>query len=96
MIIEYRDTAHCEITKGDKCSCQFYFRRKRTTNIILELRHVAIANLDKNMEDIYLILQNVYKNKSCRSKCEIYFNNDFIEITNKGVFPNIIILKNEQ
>lgn len=94
MIIEYTDTAKSTKVEGNDFTA-LLFNRKHNTNIIYELWSVVKENERKPFEEMYEILREAYKNRQSRSRCEIYRHTDsMIEVNNKGVFPNILITKN--
>lgn len=93
MIITYQDTAKFTTFEGNGWTAYFYNRGKRDTAVIYEMwgwvsYHKDVS--DKN--ELYLKLKEAYRNKKSRSFAEFSSPGDStIEITNKGVFPNILI-----
>ena len=92
MIVEYIDDAKYVELKGLDWAAYFY-DRKRNTNIVHELWAVLEQNVKSDFESLYEILRYSYNNRTSRSKIEIYKSKDTIEMTNKGIFPNIMIIR---
>lgn len=61
--------------------------------IIYSLWKVILANLDKEFSEICELIKEGYKNKTVKSRVDIYYENGKLEIIRKGVFPNIMIIK---
>lgn len=98
MIIEYTDTARKTEILGIDYKAQLFHRGKRDTNIVDELWTVIKNNLDVKFMDLKEVIKQAYENKKSRSRIDIiglYGSDNYIEMTNKGVFPNILILKND-
>ena len=92
MIIEYKDTAR-SIHLATKNWDAYLYDRKRNTNIVHELLETLKANNSLGFEDLQGILRLAYSSRKSKARIEFYFDKDTIEITNKGVFPNILIRK---
>lgn len=91
MIIEYKNTARFREFKGNNFTAYFYYR-KRNTNIIYELWEAIqqVPNIS-NVETMHQYLMAQYILAKSKSRCQIYKSDGYINITNKGVFPNILI-----
>ena len=96
MIIEYTDTARYTTEQGSDWSAKRFFRGKRDTIIVDELWKTILENKDKPFSEMYQILKTAYFLKTCKSRIDIYYGKYFIECTNKGIFPNILIANNNQ
>lgn len=98
MIIEYTDTARRTEVIGSDFKAYLYHRDKRNTNVVYELWDVIKTNIDKDFVSLKDIIREAYSDKKSKSRIDIiglYGPDNYIEMTNKGVFPNILILKNK-
>ena len=96
MIITYTDTAHCTEIKGLYLTARYYHRKNRDTNIVWEIWRVVKENIDRPLIEMSEPVRQAYKNRKSKSRLDILYEKDYIEMTNKGVFPNIMIIKNEK
>ncbi len=93
MIIESTDTAKSLEMLGKDWKARLYIRGKRDTNIVHELWNKLCENRNKPYSELYNLLSESYRKRESKSRIEIYYEKDYIELTNKGVFPNISITK---
>ena len=84
---------------GEIAACDwsaFRWTKKHDTYIIHYLWEHLVKHVDTSFDDLGDILKAHYKDRHAegiKSSADIYFDTSTIEITNKGVLPNILIQK---
>jgi len=53
----------------------------------------VIENSDDKFDNLCAAIKEAYKNRTVKSRCDIYQTEDRLEITTKGVFPKIVVYK---
>ena len=74
----------------------YRWRKSSHTQILYILENVVEGNTDSTFDDLAEKIKTAYKERTVKSKVEIYTGEkNRIEIIRKGIFPSIIICKNE-
>lgn len=94
MIITYTSNPPDRIIKSLLWEARRY-SKSNDTQIISLLWQTISNNREMSFLEIGEKLQKVYAEKFVRSKASIYVNDQEIEVLTKGVFPHILILRNE-
>lgn len=59
--------------------------------IVWALYNLVVKSKELTFEELYVVIKERYKNKSEKSRCEIYKDENTIEIITKGTFPKFYI-----
>lgn len=93
MIITY-DKGYRVAYKGNGWTC-YSDTKMKDSLIVHALEGVVAENKDKTFDEIYDLLKDRYDNKTEKSRCSIYKEDNTIDVTVRGVFPRFYILKDD-
>lgn len=92
MIITYT-RGRADFERLGKNWIAYRWHKYSDTLILHNLWKVISDNLDKDFEEICEIAKSSYKNRTVKSRVDVHREKDSLEITRKGIFPNILIKK---
>ena len=91
MIITY-DKSYRKSTEGNGWT-MFSDVKMKDSLIVHALESLVHKNAELTFDELYDKLKERYKNKTEKSYCDIYKDENQIDVTVRGVFPRFYILK---
>lgn len=95
MIITYTQGRPTNVVLGKGWEARRWRKNTDTEVLAILWQTIIAAQKEKEFKELIELIKETYKNKTVRSRVEIYYENDYIEIIKRGVFPSILILKDK-
>lgn len=89
MIITYEKEAANKELKRDYFTAYRWYDIK--DSLILDQLWKVIELNDSNFNSLCSDIKQSYKNRTVKSRCDIYYTENTLEITTRGIFPKIIV-----
>lgn len=94
MIIEYISNKPTKIIFGNGWELNYQYKKKETA-VIWQLKELIEASVELEFSALENTISNYYKTRTVKSRADIYYREDEIEILpiGKSMFPSILVVK---